>query len=682
MAKAKPKIIRGKGTAGLGGLLLFVLILAAYANHFQNGFHMDDGHTIVDNPAIRDLGNTPRFFTDARTFSVLPSNQSYRPLISTMLAIDYRLAHGFAPFWFHLSTFSIFVLLALLLALVIRHLLQADFDSRASLWIALAAAAWYALNPANGDTINYVIVSSEVLSTLGVIASFALYFAFPRQRRYFLYVLPAALAILAKPTAAIFPVLFALFLLLFPEGKGRRRNGIGLAMELAPAFLICAAVLIFVQKMTPPGWVAGAPNPRGYLLAQPYVALLYFKTFFWPTGLNADYDLQPFVSMADGRFWIGIAFVVLVGGGAIATALRRKTRLVGFGLLWYLISLSPASLFPLAEVMNDHRAFLSYIGLAIAGAGAAELLLGWLNRVVRWPLAVVVGLFLCANAWLTFERNKVWRTEETLWRDVVQKSPRNGRGLMTYGITLVNDGKFAEAIEYLRRAQSLTPPYSVLLINLATAEGATGQTAAAEKDFREALRLAPLSPDTYIYYASWLLAQGRADEARENLQRALELRPGDPAARRLLAQTGARAAETHGEAGDAALRDGKFAEAIREYDAALQTAPDFVGALNNLAWLLSTCPDSSLRDATRALALSKKADQVAGGQDAVVLRTLAAAYAENGDFSNAIATGNRATQLALAQGNSGLASRLEADLARYRDNLPLVPAAPSILTRP
>ena len=75
-----------------------------------------------------------------------------------------------------------------------------------------------------------MIASAEVISALGVIGSFAFYFAFPRLRRYCLYVLPAAIAILAKPTAAIFPVLFVLFRLCFPgetadtpRGRGSRR---------------------------------------------------------------------------------------------------------------------------------------------------------------------------------------------------------------------------------------------------------------------------------------------------------------------------------------------------------------------------------------------------------------------------------------------------------------------------
>jgi len=76
--------------------LLLLAILAAYANHFHNSFHIDDGHTIVNNASIRELG-TFRSSSVTHNFSALPRNQSYRPLVSTLLAIDYRLAHGLEP---------------------------------------------------------------------------------------------------------------------------------------------------------------------------------------------------------------------------------------------------------------------------------------------------------------------------------------------------------------------------------------------------------------------------------------------------------------------------------------------------------------------------------------------------------------------------------------------------------
>ncbi len=111
----------------------------------------------------------------------------------------------------------------------------------------------------------------------------------------------------------------------------------------------------------------------------------------------------------------------------------------------------PTSLLPLAEVMNDHRTFLPYIGLVIGMAGAVSLLI---NRAVKFAMPAKIAvtcavvLLLCANAYATFQRNKVWKTEETLWHDVVLKSPRNGRGLMNYGNTLLVKGDYAGALDY------------------------------------------------------------------------------------------------------------------------------------------------------------------------------------------------------------------------------------------
>ena len=224
MFGGKAKITRERALAGLGGALLLASLIAAYANHFYNSFHFDDAHTIETNAAIRELRNIPLFFRDATTFSSLPSNQSYRPLVSTLLAIDYSLGHGLRPFWFHLSIFVLFVALVLLVAFVIYRLFEMAAPSSRNGWIALVAAGWYGLHPANADTVNYIVASSEVISTLGVIASFAAYFGFPHLRRYYTYVLPAAIAVLAKPTAAIFPVLFAFYLLLFEQNKTRHRE--------------------------------------------------------------------------------------------------------------------------------------------------------------------------------------------------------------------------------------------------------------------------------------------------------------------------------------------------------------------------------------------------------------------------------------------------------------------------
>lgn len=595
MSEANANEARRNAFAGLGGgALLLVALIAAYGNHFHNGFHFDDAHTIENNAAIRDLRNIPLFFRDATTFSALPSNQSYRPLVSTLLAIAYSLGNGLRPFWFHLSIFALFLVLVLMLVIVIDRLLGSFSPSSSNIWIALAVTALYGLHPANADTVNYIIASSEVISTLGVIASFWVYLRFPHLRAYYIYILPAAISILAKPTAAIFPVLFAVYWLLFEQNKTRfaatplQRSG-----EIIVPFVICGVMLSFVQYMTPRSWVAGAANAHNYLITQPYVTLLYFKTFFWPNDLSADYDLIPFISTDDPRFWGGFVFAFLFTASAVTVALFKKTRLIGFGLLWFLIALLPTSLLPLAEVMNDHRTFLPYIGLVITVAGAATLFVFRLDRQRTWiKVAAVcaVALFLSAIAYATFQRSKVWKSEETLWRDVTIKSPNNGRGLMNYGNTLMAKGDYTGALDYFHRAQQFTPQYSILLINLAIAEDATKQSVAAEEHFKEALRLAPDSPDSYTYYARYLISHSRVTAARRFLQTALELSPTDVTARDLLAkaedtlviQPETQSPESYLDLSLHLYRSQRYVESIAASRRALELRADYAEAWNNI----------------------------------------------------------------------------------------------------
>src|SRR5450631_2870657 len=137
MSERMSATLRGKSRVAL----LLVALVAAYGNHFHNSFHFDDAHTIENNATIREIGHIPLFFRDATTFSSLPSNQSYRPLVSTLLAIDYRLV-ALHPFWFHLSIFALFIVLVLVLALVLDRLLENAAPTSWNVWIARAAVAF------------------------------------------------------------------------------------------------------------------------------------------------------------------------------------------------------------------------------------------------------------------------------------------------------------------------------------------------------------------------------------------------------------------------------------------------------------------------------------------------------------------------------------------------------------
>ncbi len=130
-------------------------------------------------------------------------------------------------------------------------------------------------------------------------------------------------------------------------------------------------------------------------------------------------------------------------------------------------------------------------------------------------------------------------------------------------------------------------------------------------------------------------------------------------------------AEEEAREGDALLRQGQISEAMPHYENALELEPDLVATLNNFAWLLSTAPEASQRNGRKALELAEKAVRLGSGENPVHLRTLAAAYAENGRFDEAIATAERARQFAETQQNATLVQNLSKDLYFYQRNHPL-----------
>src|SRR3954468_7227522 len=115
----------------LAGLAALGMFIGAYSNSLDNAFNFDDTHIVEQNLFIRDLANVPRFFTDARTFSSLPQNATYRPLVSATLAIDYAVAHGLSPVAYHITQLLLLALVGVLAALVYRRLFRAAEEGSA-----------------------------------------------------------------------------------------------------------------------------------------------------------------------------------------------------------------------------------------------------------------------------------------------------------------------------------------------------------------------------------------------------------------------------------------------------------------------------------------------------------------------------------------------------------------------
>src|SRR5581483_7904365 len=360
----------------------FLLVLAAYANHFQNGFHFDDDHTIVNNTYVRDAANIPRFFVDADPSSVLPSNRSYRPILFATLALDYRIAGGYRPMAFQIDTFAWFLIqLATMWWLFARIAERCGGDPM----FAIVPTAVYALHPACAETVNYIIQRGDVISTCGVVVALAMYAYGPRARARWLSLVPLAIGILAKPPAMIFPALLAAYVVLI-----ERRTLRDAAVEALPSLGVVSVLAWWSARHTPATFTTGGGPPGWYWLTQTFVAARYFLAFFAPIDLSADNDWPLLTTLADVRVALGLAFFVALVWTVRRAATRDRLRPVAFGLVWFALALVPTSIVPLAEVANDHRMFFPFVGLSLA---VCWTVLPYLRRANRALVtAVVVAL--------------------------------------------------------------------------------------------------------------------------------------------------------------------------------------------------------------------------------------------------------------------------------------------------
>ena len=518
-------------------VLLSILLITflVYSNHFNNAFHFDDSHTIVDNLYIRDLKNIPSFFSDAQTTSTLPANQAYRPGLTMLNAIDFYLAGKLTPepFMFHVSIFLGFLVLGILCYYIFLYLLKNSLSNTLNNTIALFSTAWFLLHSANAETINYIIARSDSFSTLTITFSFVLYFYLPKSHKYYLYFIPAFLGFFVKELTMMFIPLLGVYKLLFEQKLSVKQWLSGkiftVFKQVAIPLGLSIAIFLFSRTKTPAHWDSGGASTLQYLFTQPFVMFHYAYNFILPINLvvDSDWNIIPYT---DDRGLAGILFVFGLLIIAYRCSFEVQKRPITFGILWFFIALLPtSSIFSFAEVLNDHRTFFPYIGLFIACATffrnsiVEHRLLE--KTISKWAIITVSFIFLSLHGYGTRQRNKIWATEESLWQECTIKAPNNGRGWMNYGLALMQKGDYTNAIICFQRTITIWPEYAYGYINMGIAKGILNDKVAAEANFKKSFELNPNVPEAYSYYAQFLMSAGRIDEAKTFLTKGLSLSP-------------------------------------------------------------------------------------------------------------------------------------------------------------
>jgi tetratricopeptide (TPR) repeat protein len=464
--------------------------------------------------------------------------------------------------------------------------------------------------------------------------------------------------------------------------------------EKVPFFVLAAAsgVITVVAQRQARSVLSLEHVPLGARLENlPIGYARYVGKLFWPDPLAAVY---PYVFSWPAWEVAGAGiFLAVVTVWVMRRAHAQPYLAVGW--LWFLIGLAPVNGLVQVGVQSiaDRYTYVPSIGLFIMAVWLAG---EWGGKRGRQAAAVVGTAALAGCLYLTQRQAGFWRDTRTLFTHTIESTSDNYFACITFGDYLAENGRRAEAIEYLDKAARFAPGFAWAQNDLGRVLLDAGRVDEALPHLQQAAALRPEEWEGHYNLGKALLAKGRVAEALDQFETQVKLRPEDAIAQlnfgavlldnnlpddaipHLEKAAGIRPsdAEAHYKLGNAYFQKGRVAEAVGQYERTLQIRPEHALACNNLAWILGSSPVAGVRNGPRAVELAARADRLLGGKNPVAAGTLAVAYAEAGRFSEAVAAAARARELAEAQKNSALVQSLEQRLSLFRAGMPFRDTAP------
>lgn len=475
----------------LAAFTLVLLGAIAYSNSFSNSFHyFDDIDSIVKNPFIRNIADLRAIWDYWPT----------RFVTYLSLAVNYRL-DGLNVFGYHLFNLAAHILSAVslwwlvLLTFETPSMKKDSIASRTGV-IAFFTAAIFLLHPVQTQPVNYIIQRATILAAFFYITSVAFYAKArlestkrPVSRAwttyYALSLLCAAMSFFSKEISVSLPAVIILYEFFFFEGKDKFRWKYVLAFPGALIISISAVAAAgsrnFIE-MCSAGPARAGISVGHYFLTELTVITTYLRLLFLPLNLNFDYDFRVSTSffsvpVVSSALFI---FVILVGGIIIF----KRYRLISFCLFWFFITLLPeSSVIPLRDVIFEHRLYLPLAGFGLfLAAGLFYFFKGRRAKIAVAILSVLIVVYAAA----TYERNKAWKDELTLWNDTVGESPNKARPYLNRGNAYGKKGDHDRALADFDKAVQLNPDYAEAYYNRAVAYFYKGDYEKARENVRKA----------------------------------------------------------------------------------------------------------------------------------------------------------------------------------------------------
>jgi tetratricopeptide (TPR) repeat protein len=602
-------------------------------NSFDCSFHFDDAQNIVQNKLIRDITDVSAWW------SYVPS----RPLGIFTFALNYHF-NGLDVWGYHLVNLLIHLCNAVLVFWLVTLIFATPGMKNSPLLknakiIALITALLFVAHPVQTQAVTYIVQRLASLAALFYLLSLC-FFIYGRTRKlsknkqllfFALSGISALLAFLTKENTYTLPLAILLFEFIFIRESRIRINFKDWKIWTFSGIIILLMIFIFTNfsftifnPILPEQGNTYTVTAGTYLLTQFRVVLTYMRLLVFPAWQNLDYDYPLSESIFEWKTFT--SFVVLIAILALCVLFIKKYRLAAYGMIFFFTALLiECSIIPIPNVIFEHRMYLPSVGFFIFISSIPFYFVKGKNAQ-----AVIVIMFLLIPllSFLTVSRNNVWKTDLSLWSDVMKKSPHKTRPLNNYGNAIMAEGKHAESIIYFTRAIACNPSFDMSYSNRGAAKHMIHNYAGSVGDYGSAIRCNPKNEMAYCnralarkalldfkgaiadidtaihlaptYASAWSQralakkAMGDTAAAIADLEHALTLHPEIP--------------DPYNELGTIMSDKHNFKKAIEYYSEAAKLFPDKADAWFNrgFAYAMMNDMQAAIRDLDVALRLDPK----------------------------------------------------------------------------
>jgi len=581
----------------LVGLAIIILLgIIIYSNSFHCSFQFDDISRIANNPGIRNL-------SDAKAWmNIYPS----RPVGMLTFTLNYHF-NQLDVFYYHLVNLLIHLINACLvwwltLLIFASPALKNDPIVNHKKIIAFFTALLFVSHPLATESVTYIIQRFASMAAMFYLLSLAFYLKARLSNKgklskamFFVgSLISAGLAMLTKENAFTLPFAILLVELFFIRTKKLSINFRDYRVILLTAALLGIIIIIPLKfssgifKPIPPSYGhAYTVTPLNYFFTQFSVIVKYIQLLFLPINQKVDYDFP--VSNTFFELRTLSCFVFLLTLIILAALSFKRYRIISFGIFWFFLTLSIESGFiPINDIINEHRTYLPSFGFFLILSSGVYLLF---RKRYKYLAVAVLAIIIGLNSYLTYQRNKVWKDELSLWNDNVAKTPDLPRALLNRGKVYGSLGQWDMAISDFSKALGIYPGYTVAYYNRGVAYGNIGQWDKAITDLSSLIAIDPGFNDAYYNRGVAYGNLGQYDKAIADYSKAIGVNPKN--------------AKAYCNRGTTLGSLGHWDKAIVDYSKAIESDSNFTMAYGNLGVAYSHLDqwDKAITEYTKALEL-------------------------------------------------------------------------------